>query len=86
MEDLSGIDQRKLVAESATEVCKECGGVTFREVYILKKISALYSGNGKGTLYPIPVYACNNCGAISPTICEDPNYDNIIGKSKVQTN
>ena len=69
MEDLSGIDQRKLVAESATEVCKECGGITFREVYNKKRYQLCIAVTGKEH-YTQSLYTHVIIVEISPTICE----------------
>lgn len=43
-----------------------CGSSTWTVVYIIKKLSALVSPNGKETIVPVQVFACTKCGKISP--------------------
>ena len=45
--------------------CDKCHNKTFKPVFIIKKISALVSPNGKETIVPIQVYSCDSCGKIS---------------------
>lgn len=47
--------------------CGECGGVLYRQVIGLKRISKFDPnyGNGiKDILVPIPIFRCDDCGAI----------------------
>ena len=51
---------------TATDVvCENCNNLTFQEVILLKKISALVSPNGKEGLVPIPTFACVACGYVN---------------------
>lgn len=45
--------------------CDDCGEGKFKDVYLIKKISALVSPSGKEMLYPIQVYACLSCNHIN---------------------
>jgi len=46
--------------------CPQCGGFTFGASFIVKKLSALISPNGKETIVPIQVFTCNFCHSILP--------------------
>ena len=51
---------------SATDVdCEECGKKTFREVAMMKRVSALVSPTGKEVLVPVGTFACASCGHIN---------------------
>jgi hypothetical protein len=50
----------------ATDItCENCGNMTFEEVLLMKKVSALLSPNGKETIAPIPTFACVACGYVN---------------------
>lgn len=50
----------------ATDItCENCGNLTFEEVMMLKKVSALVSPNGKEGIVPIPTFACVACGYVN---------------------
>jgi uncharacterized Zn finger protein len=46
-------------------VCENCGNLTFQEVMLMKKISAIASPNGKEGIIPIPTFACVACGYVN---------------------
>ena len=43
-------------------VCDNCEGKVFREVVMLKRLSALVSPTGKEQLIPVQVVRCDDCG------------------------
>jgi hypothetical protein len=45
--------------------CENCGNLTFEEVLLMKKVSALVSPNGKEGIVPIPTFACVACGYVN---------------------
>ena len=45
--------------------CDECGKSTFRPAFLLRKVSALLSPNGKDAVIPIQVFACDSCGHVN---------------------
>lgn len=45
--------------------CEECGNLTFQEVLLMKKVSALLSPNGKEGIVPIPTFSCVACGYVN---------------------
>ncbi len=58
--------QIKVSAKDLVSIsCEKCKNQTFAEVLLLKKISALLSPNGKESIVPIPVMACNSCGWVN---------------------
>ena len=46
-------------------VCAECGNPTFRQVVLLKKVSAAISPNGNTSFLPMPVFECSQCGHVN---------------------
>ena len=46
-------------------VCEQCDNMTFEEVLLMKKVSALVSPNGKEGIIPIPTFACVACGHVN---------------------
>lgn len=63
-------------------VCESCGNLTFQEVLLMKKVSALVSPNGKEGIVPIPTFSCVACGYVNkmfrpvkPTGAEEPTEE-----------
>lgn len=51
---------------SATDVvCEKCESRMFKDIAILKKISALVSPTGKEAIVPIATFACASCGNLN---------------------
>jgi hypothetical protein len=46
-------------------ICENCQNLTFEEVLLMKKVSALVSPNGKEGIVPIPTFACVACGWVN---------------------
>jgi hypothetical protein len=55
------------------EKCDQAGKYsdTFQNLFIIKKISALLSPNGKEMHVPIPVFACSVCGHVNSDFMPD---------------
>lgn len=45
--------------------CELCGGEVFEQGVILRKVSALLTGNGKPGIVPVPVFMCSKCGHVN---------------------
>jgi uncharacterized Zn finger protein len=45
-------------------VCTECGGMYFKQVMAINKVSKFLTGGDKDTIIPIPVFRCDDCGAV----------------------
>lgn len=45
-------------------ICKACDGMYFRQVMAINKVSKLLTGADKDTMVPIPVFRCDDCGAV----------------------
>jgi DNA-directed RNA polymerase subunit RPC12/RpoP len=46
-------------------VCESCGSRLFKEVAVLKRVSALVSPTGKEMLAPIQTFACAACNHLN---------------------
>lgn len=44
--------------------CDECGGIYFRQVVAINKVSRFITGGDKDTIVPVPTFRCDDCGAI----------------------
>lgn len=54
------------MVKSATDVvCEKCGGLTFKPIALLKKVSALLSPNGREMILPIQAFACDKCSHVN---------------------
>jgi len=45
-------------------VCTECGGIYFRQVMRINKVSRFLTGKDKDTVYPVSVFRCDDCGHV----------------------
>jgi hypothetical protein len=60
------IQQQMPDLSQATDIaCENCGNLTFQEVLLIKKVSALVSPNGKEGIVPIPTFSCVACGYVN---------------------
>jgi hypothetical protein len=55
-------DVKISLKDQPTVKCETCGGVIFREVTLIKKVSKLLTGSSEDTLVPFPTYVCDGCG------------------------
>ena len=53
--------------------CTNCDNPTFIQVFLLRKISAVLSPNGKGGFLPVPIFQCANCGHINEELMPKTN-------------
>jgi|TARA_R100000081_G_C4742321_1_gene129615 uncharacterized Zn finger protein len=44
--------------------CTECGGMYFRQVMAINKVSRFITGADKDTIVPVPVFRCDDCGHV----------------------
>jgi DNA-directed RNA polymerase subunit RPC12/RpoP len=59
------IQPRINLKEQPTIVCGDCGGMFFKEVSMLKKVSKILTGASEDTIVPFPTYICNKCGHVN---------------------
>ena len=45
-------------------VCSNCGGIYFRQVVALNKVSRLLTGETADSVIPVPTFRCDDCGYI----------------------
>ena len=61
-----GQQQMNVDISQTTEMkCEKCGNNTFKQTMMLRKLSAIVSPNGKETIIPVGVFACEACGHIN---------------------
>lgn len=44
--------------------CEHCSHDKYKQIFIMKKVSALVSPTGKETIVPIQLFACDSCGEV----------------------
>lgn len=65
--------------ENAKNVaCEKCNSEVLKQVYVIKVISALLTGNSKDTYVPVPIFACNSCNHINDIFCKDLKINNTV--------
>ena len=45
--------------------CESCDSSTFKQTLLLRKMSALVSPDGRETIVPMQVFACEKCGHVN---------------------
>jgi hypothetical protein len=51
--------------DQPTVTCDSCGGMFFKEVVIIKRVSKLLTATPKDTDVPFPTYMCEKCGHVN---------------------
>lgn len=51
--------------QQPTVCCEKCGGIYFKEVVCIKRVSKILTGSVQDTDVPFPTYKCDNCGHIN---------------------
>ena len=51
-------------ADMKPMVCANCGGLYFRQVLALNKVSKLLTGEAQDSVIPVPTFRCDDCGYI----------------------
>lgn len=64
---MSGQQQQLNVdlSSAADVTCEKCGSRFFREVVMVKRVSALMSPTGKEALVPVGTFGCVSCGHVN---------------------
>ena len=59
-------------------ICKNCGGMYFRQVVAINKVSRLLTGQSEDSIVPVPTFRCDDCGYIPEEFrpIEQSNTDN----------
>ena len=64
--DGKGQMQEQIDFSKTSEICCEaCGGKTFKQTLLLRKMSALVAPGGQETIIPMQVFACEKCGYVN---------------------
>ena len=53
--------------------CESCGGSTFKQTLLLRKMSALVSPTGQETIVPMQVFSCEKCGHVNKEFSDISN-------------
>ena len=70
----NGQMQESIDFSKTTQICCEaCGGSTFKQTLLLRKLSALVSPNGQETIVPMQVFACEKCGHVNKEFSDISN-------------
>ena len=62
----NGQMEEQIDFSKTTEICCEkCGGKTFKQTLLMRKMSALVSPNGQESIIPAAVFACEACNHVN---------------------
>ena len=62
----NGQMEEQIDFSKTTEIkCDSCGGQTFKQTLLMRKMSALVSPNGQETIIPMAVFACEKCNHVN---------------------
>ena len=50
--------------------CEKCEGQTFKQTLLLRKLSAIVSPDGRETVVPVQVFACESCNNVNKEFTE----------------
>jgi uncharacterized Zn finger protein len=68
--------QEQIDFSKTTQICCEaCGGSTFKQTLLLRKMSALVSPDGRETIIPMQVFACDKCGHVNKEFSDVGNIE-----------
>lgn len=56
--------QPSINISQTSKIACECGSSLFESSFVLRKVSAFISGNGKEGVIPVPMFTCKSCGEI----------------------
>ena len=64
--DGKGQMQEQIDFSKTTEIkCDSCGGQTFKQTLLMRKMSALVAPGGQEMIIPMAVFACEKCGHVN---------------------
>tara|TARA_A100001515_G_C4500105_1_gene186381 strand:+ start:263 stop:499 length:237 start_codon:yes stop_codon:yes gene_type:complete len=62
----NGQMQEQIDFSKTTEIkCEACGGQTFKQTLLMRRMSPLASPNGQEMIIPMAVFACEKCGHVN---------------------
>ena len=53
------------ISQTSEMKCDKCENNTFKQTMMLRKVSAIVSPNGKETIIPVGVFACESCNHVN---------------------
>jgi len=53
------------ISQSTAVLCEECNGTYFEQALVIRRVSAILTGQGKPGFIPIPVFKCSKCGHVN---------------------
>lgn len=62
-------------------VCDACGGKTFTEGLLLRKVSGLAVGSAQTQYVPIPAFICSQCGHVNEEFLPEPLKKEAVAKA-----
>ena len=64
--DGKGQMQEQIDFSKTSEICCEaCGGKTFKQTLLMRRMSPLASPSGQEMIIPMAVFACEKCGNVN---------------------
>lgn len=69
---MNGITQAQ-VENAKNLACEKCNNQVMKQVFVVKVISGLVTGDTKDTLVPVPFFACVKCNHVNNMFAKDLN-------------
>ena len=61
MQQQSNVD----ISQTTPVLCEKCNGTYFDQAMVIRRVSAILTGQGKPGFIPIPVFKCTDCGHVN---------------------
>ena len=53
------------ISQTTPVLCEECKGGYFEQALVIRRVSAILTGQGKPGFIPIPIFKCSECGHVN---------------------
>jgi len=53
------------ISQTTPVLCEKCNGTYFDQAMVIRRVSAILTGQGKPGYIPIPVFKCTECGHVN---------------------
>jgi hypothetical protein len=53
------------LSQTLPVLCEECNGGYFQQALVIRRVSAILTGQGKPGFVPIPIFKCSDCGHVN---------------------
>lgn len=73
------------ITKTSNVKCESCGGITFQEGVILRRVSALLTETGKEGFLPVSTFVCCKCAHVNQEFLPTQIRDQVVTTSNIVT-